>query len=193
MSIERAFDEHERVVSESRALVPKVREMAEIVRRCLGSGGKLLVCGNGGSAADAQHFAAEFIGRFVKERAALPAIALTTDTSALTALANDYAFEIVFARQIHALARPGDVVIALSTSGRSPNVVAAARAGRERGCKVVALTGAGGGPLGEAADLLVAVPSKDTARVQEVHELCLHAVVQEVEKSLFPDPSGETS
>jgi D-sedoheptulose 7-phosphate isomerase len=186
-AIEAAFDEHDRVVSRARGQLARVRELATIIAEAFRGGHKLLTCGNGGSAADAQHIAAEFVGRFARERAPLPAIALTTDSSAITALANDYGYEIVFARQVSALARPGDVLLAISTSGRSPNVIAAARSALEVGCKVGALTGASGGPLAELASVSIVVPSDDVARVQEVHELCLHAIAQEVENHLFPE------
>ena len=186
-TIEGAFDEHDRVVARARGQIARVRELAEIITEAFRGGQKLLTCGNGGSAADAQHIAAEFVGRFARERAPLCAIALTTDSSAITALANDYGYETVFARQVRALARPGDVLLALSTSGRSPNVVAAARSALEAGCKVGALTGATGGPLAEIAHVSILVPSNDVARIQEVHELCLHAIAQEVEDRLFPE------
>lgn len=152
-------------------------------------GGKVLACGNGGSAAESQHFAAELSGRFRRERAAWPAMALTVDTSALTAIGNDYGFERVFARQVEAFGRPGDVLVAMSTSGRSANVVAAAHEARARGLFVVALTGADAGPLGDAADEVVAVPDPDTARVQEVHLAILHVMCDELERALAtPEP-----
>ncbi len=141
----------------------------ERVRATLAAGGKVLLCGNGGSAADAQHIAAELVGRFSIERTGLPAIALTTDSSALTAIGNDYGFDAVFARQVEALGRPGDVLVAITTSGRSRNVLAAAAAARAGGLAVVALTGAGGRGFVAECDAGVAVPSTDTARVQECH------------------------
>ncbi len=161
--------------------------VARAVRRldeALGAGRKVLVCGNGGSAAECQHFAAELTGRFRRERQALPALALTVDTSALTAIGNDYGFDRVFARQVEAYGQPGDVLLALSTSGRSANVVAAAEAARARGVAVVALTGADPGPLGAAADEVLAVPEADTARVQEVHLTLLHVMCDEIERAL---------
>lgn len=132
-------------------------------------GHKILLCGNGGSAADAQHIAAELIGTYESKRRSWPAIALTTDTSALTALSNDFGYEQVFARQVEGLAQPGDVLIAISTSGKSPNVVRGAQKAREIGCFVVALTGATEGPLGALSDIVVAVRSSRTSRVQEAH------------------------
>jgi D-sedoheptulose 7-phosphate isomerase len=146
-----------------------IQKCAEMILETLENGGKILICGNGGSAADAQHIAAEFVGRYETERKALPAIALTTDTSALTAVANDYGFERIFARQVEALARAGDLLIALSTSGNSPNVNAAVMAAREIGCKTLGLTGSGGKKLASLCDACILVPAKRTARIQEAH------------------------
>jgi len=146
-----------------------IEECAEALVRILSSGGKILLCGNGGSAADAQHIAAEFVGRYETERRALPAIALTTDTSALTAITNDYHFERVFSRQVEALANAGDCLIAISTSGNSPNVIAAVMAARSRDCTVIGLTGAGGKKLAALCDHCILVPSERTARIQEAH------------------------
>jgi D-sedoheptulose 7-phosphate isomerase len=146
-----------------------IRKCAGMILETLESGGKILICGNGGSAADAQHIAAEFVGRYETERKALPAIALTTDTSALTAIANDYGFERIFARQVEALGREGDLLIALSTSGNSPNVNAAVMAARQIGCKTLGLTGSGGKKLASLCDACIMVPAKRTARIQEAH------------------------
>jgi D-sedoheptulose 7-phosphate isomerase len=132
------------------------------------------LCGNGGSAADAQHIAAEFVGRYEKERRAMPAIALTTDTSALTALANDYSFDRVFARQIEALAHDGDCLIAISTSGNSPNVIAAVMTARNIGCRIIGMTGQDGKKLASLCDAVVMVPSSRTARIQEAHISVAH-------------------
>jgi phosphoheptose isomerase len=156
---------HELVVAELDAIV----RAAEVLRAALAAGHKVLLCGNGGSAADAQHLAAELVGRYVIERKGLPAIALTTDTSALTAIGNDYGYEHVFSRQVEALGRPGDVLIAITTSGRSKNVIAAAAAARALGMKVVALTGAAGRGFVDNCDAGVAVPAGETARIQECH------------------------
>jgi D-sedoheptulose 7-phosphate isomerase len=133
-----------------------------------------MLCGNGGSAADAQHIAAEFVGRYETERRALPAIALTTDTSALTALANDYDFERIFARQVDALASEGDCLIAISTSGNSPNVIAAVMAARSRGCSIIGLTGSNGKKLASLSDRCITVPSARTSRIQEAHITIAH-------------------
>ncbi len=148
------------------------------------NGGKVLVFGNGGSAADAQHMAAELVGRLERERPAIAAVALSTDSSILTAVANDYGFARVFARQIDALARPGDVALAISTSGDSTNVLAGADASRDRGVTVIALTGRDGGELGRRADVHVNVPVADTARAQEVHRTLLHILCELVELEL---------
>ena len=147
----------------------KIVEAALLISDCLAAGGKLLLFGNGGSAADAQHLAAEFVGRFVVERPGLAAIALTTDSSILTAVANDYGFERVFARQIEALARPGDVAIGISTSGNSANVLAAMKQAANQNLKTVGLSGKDGGLLARASDIAVTVPAANTARIQECH------------------------
>ena len=160
---------------------------------CFDQGGKLLICGNGGSAADAQHFAAEFVNRMRVDRPPLPAVALTTDTSVLTSIANDAAYDRVFARQVEALGRPGDVLIALSTSGGSANVLAAIRAGRRRGMVTVGFTGEAGAELmGADCDHLLAVPSRDTARIQECHEFVYHVIAAMVEQQLFASRSADT-
>ena len=144
-------------------------EAARLIMGCLRNGGKVLFFGNGGSAADAQHLAAELVGRFVRERAGLPAIALTTDSSILTAVGNDYGFEQVFARQIQALGRPGDVAVAISTSGNSANVLEGVKEARKRNLKTIGLTGTGGGALAQQADVAITIPSTSTARIQECH------------------------
>jgi phosphoheptose isomerase len=161
----------------------RVVEAAAAIVEALRGGGKLVVFGNGGSAADAQHIAAELVGRFQRERPALAAMALTTDTSVLTSIANDYAFDRVFARQIEALGRSGDVALGISTSGDSPNVVAALEAARALSMRTIALTGRDGGSVGRAAAIHVNVPGQDTARVQEVHRTLLHVICDIVEKS----------
>jgi len=147
----------------------EIEEAGELICQTLNSGHKVLICGNGGSAADAQHIAAELVGRYEQHRRAWPAIALTTDTSALTALSNDYGFEEVFARQVSALANEDDLLIAISTSGRSQNVIRAVEAARAAHCKTIALTGTDGGPLSALCDISLAVPSQRTSRVQEAH------------------------
>jgi D-sedoheptulose 7-phosphate isomerase len=146
------------------------------------SGHRVFFCGNGGSAADSQHIAAEFIGRFQKERKALPAIALTTDTSVLTCLANDYGYDVVFSRQLEGLAHPGDILVGLSTSGKSVNVLKAFEKARQMRVLTVALTGHDGGPMGKMADISIIVPSKVTARIQEAHIILAHAICELVEE-----------
>ncbi|MBX3294389.1 MAG: D-glycero-beta-D-manno-heptose 1-phosphate adenylyltransferase [Acidobacteria bacterium] len=173
--VEASFEEHQNVFARTdKVLFDTIESSARLFVSTLENGGKILICGNGGSAADAQHLAAEFSGRYEKERRALPAVALTTDTSALTAIANDYGFERVFARQVEALARPGDCLIAISTSGNSPNVIAAVMAAREIGCTVVGLTGESGKKLASLCDECVLVPSSRTARIQEIHITIAH-------------------
>ena len=161
-----------------------VARVARTMAVCLARGGKILLCGNGGSAADAQHLAAEFVNRFQIERPPLPALALTTDTSALTAIGNDYGFEKVFAKQVQALAGPGDVVVGISTSGNSPNVLAALRAARDKGCVTVGLAGRNGAivPL---CDYALLVPSDRTAHIQEVHATIGHLLCKLVDHYLF--------
>jgi D-sedoheptulose 7-phosphate isomerase len=158
-----------------------VERIALAMSAALAQGKKILWCGNGGSAADAQHMAAEIVGRFRRERRGLPSIALTTDTSILTAVANDYGYEAVFSRQVEALGNEGDVLVAISTSGNSPNVVKAVEMAKELGLVTVGFTGAGGGRLATLADFLFAVPTKDTARVQEAHSLVAHVLCDWVE------------
>ena len=155
----------------------------EAVNACFQKGGKVIFFGNGGSAADSQHIAAEFIGRFQKERRSLPAIALTTDSSILTALGNDYGFEVVFARQIEGIGKENDVAVAISTSGNSANVLAGARQAKKMGLKVIGLSGGDGGKLAPLCDINLIVPSKVTARVQESHICIAHAICELVENN----------
>ena len=166
------------------AQTPAIAGAAEAMIKSLRAGGKIMLCGNGGSAADAQHLAAELVGRYLKDRAPLAALALTVDTSALTAIANDYAFEEVFARQIAGLGRPGDLLLALSTSGDSANVLAAVAAARANGIATVALTGAGGGRLAPLADLAIRVPAARSNAVQELHIAVGHILCGIVEDAL---------
>lgn len=168
--------EHERMVAQLGRLEPMVAAAARVLADALAAGGKLLFCGNGGSAADCQHLAAELTGRFVHDRRPLAALALTTDTSALTCIANDYDFEQVFARQLRALGRPGDVLVAISTSGHSPNVLAAADTARALGMACVGLLGRDGGALKSRCDPAIVVPSQVTARIQEAHILIGHSL-----------------
>ena len=185
MDIRQTFEETERVLKASAEhLAGRLEETVELFLGCLDAGGTILVCGNGGSAADAQHLAAELICRVRRDRRAIPSVALTTDTSTLTAIGNDYGFERIFSRQIEALAREGDVLVAITTSGDSANVIEAARTARERGCRVVALTGEGGGRLAEHTDLLLDVPSTVVSRIQEIHAVCIHVLAESVEDAV---------
>lgn len=162
----------------------EIEEMVDLILAAYRHGGKVILCGNGGSAADAQHLAAELVGRFKLERRALPAIALNTNTSILTALGNDYGYETVFSRQVEALANENDIVIGLSTSGNSPNVIKAIEAAKTRGAKTIGLTGGNGGRLAEVADLNITVPSANTPRIQEAHITIGHIVCELVEREL---------
>jgi len=166
-------------------LTPLITEMVELMVDTFQRGGKVLVMGNGGSAADAQHFVAEIVGRFKMERRGLPALALSTDTSILTAIGNDYGFDRVFSRQVEALAAPGDLVIGISTSGNSPNVLLALQLARESGCRTVGLLGKDGGSIKDVCDLALIVPTNDTPRVQEAHITIIHIVCDLLEKTLF--------
>lgn len=152
---------------------------------CIAGGGKILVCGNGGSAADAQHMTGELLGRFLMERRPLPAVALTVDTSTLTAVGNDYGYEDVFSRQVAGLGRPGDVLVAFSTSGGSRNVIRAIEAARDAGMTVIGLTGKGGGKMAAMCDYLLDVPHSHTPLIQEMHEACMHLLCQLVDYYLF--------
>jgi D-sedoheptulose 7-phosphate isomerase len=167
------------------ALLAAARKVAEVVIAALRAGNKLLIIGNGGSAADAQHIAAEIVGRYKQDRPAYAAIALTTDTSALTAIANDYGFEQVFARQVAGLGNRGDVLLALSTSGRSPNILAALRGGRERGLVTIGFTGSKGDALGALCDHLLVAPSDDTPVIQQIHLAVAHGICDEIEQTLM--------
>ncbi len=179
----------------SQVLSKPIAAAVQAVLTCVTGGGKVLACGNGGSAADAQHFAAEFVGRYERERPELSAIALTTDSSVLTAIANDYDFKVVFSRQVRALGSPGDVLLAISTSGNSANVLAAIEAAHEREMVVVGLTGRGGGKMSQSlrdTDVHICVPSDRTARIQEVHLLTLHCICDAVDAQLLGDQETST-
>ena len=177
------------------ALSKPIVAAVQAILACVTSGGKVLACGNGGSAADAQHFSAEFVGRFERERPELGAIALTTDSSILTAIANDYDYDSNFAKQVRALGQSGDVLLAISTSGNSANVVAAIEAAHEREMTVVALTGRGGGKTGnllKETDVHICVPHERTARIQEVHILAIHCICDGVDAQLLGEQDNPT-
>ncbi len=161
-----------------------IEAMIETIVTVLRDGGKLLIAGNGGSAADAQHFAAEMVGRFQLERKAIPAIALTTDTSILTAVGNDYGFGRVFARQVEALAQPGDLFLGISTSGQSENILQAMESARQADCRTLCLSGKDGGPMAAQADLALVVPSTETPHIQEAHLTIIHIMCKEIEQRL---------
>jgi D-sedoheptulose 7-phosphate isomerase len=167
------------------AMLTAARQIAQVIVSGLRAGHKLLLVGNGGSAGDAQHIAAEIVGRYKRERSAWPAIALTTDTSALTAISNDYGFEQVFARQVEGLGRRGDILLALSTSGRSPNILAALRVAHEHGLITVGFTGTKGAAMGVACDHLLVAPSDDTPVIQQIHLAVAHGICDEVEQALM--------
>src|SRR5256714_6104671 len=173
------------------ALLATARKIAAAIIAALRSGNKLLIIGNGGSAADAQHIAGEIIGRYKQDRPACAAMALTTDTSALTAIANDYGFEQVFARQLEGLGQRGDVLLALSTSGRSPNILAALRTARERGLVTIGFTGAKGQALGTLCDHLLVSPSDDTPVVQQIHLTVAHGICDEIEQTLMAEATNK--
>jgi len=171
------------------ALIPELISAGALIADSLRTGHKILSCGNGGSAGDAQHFSSELLNRFEMERPPLPAIALTTDSSTLTAIGNDYSYDDIFSKQIKALGQKGDVLLAISTSGNSANVIRAIDAAQDRGMSVVALTGRDGGEMAAAlidADIEIRVPSERTARIQEVHLLVIHCLCDLIDRSLFP-------
>lgn len=185
MSIQKTFDEHADVMrAAADTLAGDLQAFVDLTVSCIRSGRKVMVCGNGGSAADAQHLAAELVCRFAFNRGALPALALTTDTSTLTAIGNDLGYDRIFSRQVEALAQSGDLLVAISTSGRSANVIEAARQARAKGCTVVAMTGEESGPLGDLADLVIVAPSSKVARIQEVHAITVHILAETVEHEL---------
>jgi D-sedoheptulose 7-phosphate isomerase len=181
-----ALHAHEQTFARIAALEEPFVASVTMCRTALKAGARILFCGNGGSAADAQHAAAELTGRFRRERRGLPAIALTTDTSAITAIANDYGFDQIFARQVEALGRAGDVLIAISTSGESLNVLAATERAAALGIRTIALTGRDGGGLAALADVTLLVPATDTARIQEAHIFLLHSLCEAIDEESTP-------
>jgi len=188
--LNKMIDDHIHCLQDLKGMAPELEATGDLLLRCLLAGGKLLICGNGGSASDAQHFAAEIIGRFEKERRAYPAVALTTDTSILTAVGNDYGYEEVFARQVEGLGRPGDILLGISTSGNSPNVVKAVARARALEINSVGLLGKDGGGLKDLVDQAIVVQSATTARIQEAHIFILHYWAWLIERGL-PSPSGD--
>jgi D-sedoheptulose 7-phosphate isomerase len=180
------LQENFRRMAADEALAADIGRAVEVCVSSLRAGGKLLFAGNGGSAADAQHWAGELVSRFYYDRPGLPAIALTTDTSILTAIGNDYGYDYTFARQVEALGRPGDVLTLISTSGNSPNVVRAAEAARARGIAIVGFTGQAGGKLAPMSDICFRIPSNETPRIQEGHEFIGHLLCALIEAEMFP-------
>ena len=177
----RAIREHLSVIEQLHAQEGLLEKIADQMAMAISNGKKILWCGNGGSAADSQHLSAEFVGRFRRERKALPSMSLTTDTSVLTSIGNDYGYDDIFRRQVEAHCEPGDILVGISTSGNSSNVIAALHEAKKQGAYRVAFTGQGGGKMGIIADAAICVPSKDTARVQEGHILCGHMLCDWVE------------
>jgi len=184
LAIEAIWDEHMRVSSALRPLAPDVDRAVALIARSLESGGALLACGNGGSASDAQHIVAELTGRFFRDRKPLRALALHANTSSLTAIANDYGYDHVFAREVKAHGRRGDVLLAISTSGNSPNILSAIEAARERELAVVGLTGESGGKMRDVCNICLRVPSASTPRIQECHILIGHTICELLERLL---------
>jgi D-sedoheptulose 7-phosphate isomerase len=183
-AIETIWDEHLQVATALRSLAPEVDRVVTVVSRSMAAGGVLLVCGNGGSAADAQHIAAELTGRFFRDRKPLPALALHGNTSSLTAIGNDYGYDEVFAREVGAHGRAGDVLLAISTSGNSRNIVRAIEAAREKGMAVIGLAGESGGKIRDLCDVCLCVPSTSTPRIQECHILIGHTICELLEQIL---------
>lgn len=183
MTFAQALNEHLQCFERLSGIEEAVVSAAARLTAVLENGGKLLICGNGGSAADSQHFAAEIVGRFAKERQAWPAIALTTDTSILTAVANDYAFHQIFARQVEGIGSPGDLLIGISTSGNSENVIQAIKAAHHKNISTIALLGKHGGPISELAEWVIHAPATRTARIQEVHAFILHVWAEMIENT----------
>lgn len=181
--IEKIFDESAEVISESKKISKEIQKAAIMIIKSYQKGGKVIIFGNGGSAADAQHLAAELIGRFQLERKSLPAIALTTDSSIITALGNDYNFDYVFARQCESLVKKNDVVVAISTSGKSKNVLKGITASRKNGARIISLTGMNGTNMKKQTDVLLRIPSKSTARIQEGHRTTIHIICELVEEN----------
>ena len=182
------FDSADLMYAAADVLSKPIAEAVDAMMGCITAGGKLMVCGNGGSASDAQHFAAEFVGRFERERPGLAALALTTDTAILTAIGNDYDFNAIFSKQVQALGTPGDVLMVITTSGNSANVLAAVQAAHEKDMTVVALTGRAGGKLASLltdTDVHICVPHDRTARIQEIHGLVLHCLCDAVDQQLL--------
>jgi len=189
--IEKILADHTQAVESLAGSLDLLQRMADMLIDSLRAGGKVLIFGNGGSAADAQHIAGEFLGRFRRERPAFAAVALSTDTSTITAIGNDYSYDQIFARQVEGLIRPEDIAWGLSTSGNSANVVLALEAARARGARTLAFTGGDGGTLAKVADLSLVISAEQTARIQEAHQLAYHILCDLVESALAEDPPAQ--
>ena len=179
--IKKLFDQSSDIILKSKVLSEKIDDVINLIISSLQNGNKILIFGNGGSAADAQHMASEFVSRYLIERLSLPAIALTTDTSILTSIGNDYDFDKIFSRQCESLVNTGDIIIAISTSGKSKNVILGVEEGKKRGAKIISLTGNDGGILKEKSDICLNIPSNETPRIQEGHRIIIHIICQFVE------------
>ena len=180
--LKECLDKHIEVAKTTTKLLPLVEKAGKLCLNALKNNKKILIAGNGGSAADAQHFSAELTGRFKKERISLPAIAITTDTSALTAISNDYGYEYVFSRQLEGLGNEGDVFIGISTSGNSQNIINAINKAKEKNIKIITLTGKNGGKMKNLGDINIIIPSNDTPRIQEMHIMVLHMICELIDK-----------
>lgn len=181
--IDQTIKESSSIILDAQNLNNEINQAIKIITDCFRNGNKVVIFGNGGSAADAQHFAAEFVGRYLKERQSLPAIALTTDTSTITAIGNDYGFEYVFSRQCESIVNKNDVVIAISTSGKSKNIINGIMTSKKKGAFTIGITGEGGRDLDKIIDLLLVAPSKSTPRIQEVHRIIMHIISELVEEN----------
>jgi len=182
VKLNKCLEEHIQTAKKMTELLPLIEEAGKLCLETLKNNKKILIAGNGGSAADAQHFSAELTGRFKKERISLPAIALTTDTSALSAIGNDYGYEYVFSRQLEGLGNEGDIFIGISTSGNSQNVIEAIKKAREKNIKIITLTGKNGGKMKDLGEINIIIPSNDTPRIQEMHIMILHMICQIIDE-----------
>lgn len=182
--VDETFKESIKTIRESKKLSFKISEVIDVITKCYQNGNKTVIFGNGGSAADAQHFAAELVGRFKLERKSLPSISLTTDTSILTSIGNDYGFDYIFSRQCESIVNSKDIVIAISTSGNSKNVINGVTTAKKKGAYIIGLTGNNGGNLKKFVDINLVVPSKSTPRIQEVHRILMHIICENVEKNI---------
>ena len=185
LNIEKRFNEIIQLLEKSKSMQTEILNVSDQIINCLEKDGKVIVMGNGGSAADSQHFVAEFIGRYKIERKSIAAIALTTDTSIITAIGNDYEFEQIFSRQCESLAKHNDILIAISTSGNSKNIVKALKESQKKVAKIVGITGEKKGKMEKYCDIVLKIPSKDTPQIQEVHRIVLHMICEIVEKKIF--------